>query len=156
MDLYAQVILSFDFMNSISNEHGSSAAAASLDHTICMSSNLAMSLEQCRNPNTKDKECLQIIHSCIRTSQFQRSIPNTPYKTSGHMSRQAQSFDLACTQQVGVMSLKASSFAGLECQELHQSPHKVSLAVINLSPWDIDDENAENHQENLKRLEREI
>ena len=143
MELYAQVVLEFHFMNSKPNERASSAAAISLDHTISMSSDLAMALKQRQSSYAKGRKRLHIIHACIRTSQLQRSVPNSPYKTSDHVSRQAHCFELACTQQVGVMSLNASSFAGLECQEPLQVPHEHFLAVINLSPWNFDKENAE-------------
>ena len=123
IELHAQVILEFHFMNSKPNERASSAAAISLDHTIYMSSDLAMALKQRRSSNARDRKLLQIIHACIRTSQLQRSVPNSPYKTSGHMSYQAQCLGLACTQQGGVMSLNSSNSADFECQEpLPSSP----------------------------------
>ena len=143
MELYAQVILEFHFMNSKPNERASSAAAISLEYTIYISSDLAMALKQRQSSYAKGRKRLHIIHSYIRTSQLQRSVPNSPYNTSGHASRQAQCFELACTQQVGVMSLNASSFAGLECQEPLQVPHEHFLAVINPSRSNFDDENVE-------------
>ena len=130
-------------MNSKPNERGSPAATISLDDTIYMSSDLAMALKQRRSSNAKGRKRLHIIHSYIRTSQLQRSVPNSPYNTSGHASCQAQCFSLACTQQVGVTSLNASGFARCNARNHTKAPHEYFLVVINPSPWNFDKENAE-------------
>ena len=104
------MILGFDFMSSKINERGSSAAAISLDYNIYMSSDQAMALKQRRSSNAKGRERLHIMHSCIRQASFKRSVQNSPCKSSGHMSCQAQCSGLACTQQVGVMSLERIKF----------------------------------------------